>query len=228
MKFLLTSGGITNASIQAALVDLLGKPISECSALIIPTGMHPFPGGGTGAWQAVSGASPHPFVGLGWKEMALLELTALPTVRRENWVPAVQQADALLVWGGDVLYLCHWMRESGLAQLLPMLERTVYVGMSAGSIAVTPVNCDAEFDLAFVPDDSDIGQDAGTALALVDVTLDPHLDNPEMPDTTAANIEAWASGVPVPVYTIDDDTALRIVDGRVEVVSEGTWHLFGG
>ena len=75
--------------------------------------------------------------------------------REESWVPAVREADALLVWGGDVLYLSHWMRQSGLADLLPSLSETVYVGVSAGSIVVTPYNCDAEFDLQFVPAGSD-------------------------------------------------------------------------
>jgi dipeptidase E len=228
MKFLLTSGGISNASIADALVDLLGKPISESTAMIVPSGMYPFPGGGAGAWQAASGTSSLPLVGLGWKSMSLLELTALPTIRPENWMPAVRAVDALLVWGGDVLYLCHWMRESGLADLLPSLGDTVYVGVSAGSIAMSPVNCDAEFDLAFVPDGSAMAEGAERGLGLVDVTLYPHLDNPEMPDTTLANIGKWASTVTVPTYAIDDQTALRIVDGQVDVVSEGRWHLFNG
>jgi len=226
MKFLLTSGGISNPSIADALVDLLGKPIAEASALFIPTAIYPFPVGPVMAWRAICGKGPNPLCELGWKSLGVLELTALPTIRRENWVPAVREADALLVWGGDVLYLTHWMRQSGLADLLPSLTETVYVGVSAGSIAVTPYNCDAEFDLQFVPDGSDMGQGADRALGLVDFTLYPHLDHPEMPDTTLANIEKWASGIPVPTYAIDDHTAIKVVDGTPEVVSEGTWRLF--
>jgi len=226
MKFLLTSGGISNPSIADALVGLLGKPIAEASALFIPTAIYPFPVGPVMAWRAICGKGPNPLCELGWKSLGVLELTALPTIRRENWVPAVREADALLVWGGDVLYLTHWMRQSGLADLLPSLTETVYVGVSAGSIAVTPYNCDAEFDLQFVPDGSDMGQGADRALGLVDFTLYPHLDHPEMPDTTLANIEKWASGIPVPTYAIDDHTAIKVVDGTPEVVSEGTWRLF--
>ena len=103
-------------------------------------------------------------------------------------MPAVRAADALLVWGGDVLYLTHWMRESGLADLLPSLEKTVYVGVSAGSIAVTPYNCDAEFDQQFVPEGSDMGSGAERALGLVDFTIYPHLDDPDMPDTARDSI----------------------------------------
>ena len=226
MKFLLTSGGISNPSIAAALVDLLGKPIAESSALFIPTAIYPFPGGGGMAWQAICGKGPNPLCQLGWKSLGVLELTALPTIRPENWVPAVKEADALLVWGGDVLYLTYWMRQSGLADLLASLTDPVYVGVSAGSIAVTPYNCDAEFNLQFVPDGHDMAAGAERALGLVDFTLYPHLDHPEMPDTTLANIAKWASGIPVPTYAIDDETAIKVVGGAPEVVSEGNWRLF--
>jgi dipeptidase E len=227
MKLLLTSGGVRNPSIRDALVGLLGKPIEECSALFVPTGVYPFPGGAGMAWKAISGQAASPLCELGWKSLGVLELTALPTIREENWAPLVRETDALLVWGGDVLYLTHWMRRSGLAGLLPSLTETVYVGVSAGSIALTPYNCDAEFDLQFVPPGSDMGQEAGRALGLVDFTLYPHLDHPEMPDTALANIEKWASGIPVPTYAIDDQTAIKVVDGEVEVISEGRWKLIG-
>lgn len=226
MKLLLTSSGISNPSISDALVDLLGKPIAESSALFIPTAIYPFPGGAGMAWQAICGKAQSPLCELGWKSLGVLELTALPTIREENWVPMVREVDTLLVWGGDVLYLCHWMRQSGLANLLPSLTESVYVGVSAGSIAVTPYNCDAEFDLEFVPAGSDMRLEAERTLGLVDFTLYPHLGHEDMPDASLANIEKWTSGIPVPTYAIDDETAIKVVDGTVEVVSEGNWKLF--
>jgi dipeptidase E len=226
MKFLLTSGGISNPSISAALLELLGKPIAESSALFIPTAIYPFPVGPEMAWKAITGRGPNPMCELGWKSLGVLELTALPSIRRENWAPAVEAADALLVMGGDVLYLTYWMRQSGLADLLPKLGGKVYVGISAGSIAVTPYNCDAEFDLGFMPDGHEMANGAERALGLVDFTLYPHLGHPEMPDTTLENIGKWASGIPVPTYAIDDATAIKVVDGVPEVVSEGNWHRF--
>jgi dipeptidase E len=225
MKFLLTSAGISNPSISDALVEMLGKPIDESSALFIPTGIYPFNGGGVQAWKAISGKATNPLVELGWKSIGVLELTAVPTIRRENWVPTLLDTDALLVWGGDVLYLTYWMRESGLADLFASLTETVYVGVSAGSIVVTPYNCDAEFDLQFVPDGSPMGVGADRALGLVDFTLYPHLEHPDMEDTRLANIEKWASGIPVPTYAIDDQTAIKVIDGTAEVVSEGSWKL---
>ncbi|WP_347755895.1 Type 1 glutamine amidotransferase-like domain-containing protein [Agrococcus sp. ProA11] len=225
MKFLLTSMGISNASIEGALVGLLGKPIAESTALIIPTAAYPFPVGASMAWEAISGNAPGPMAELGWKWLGVLELTALPTIREEHWVPVVRSVDALLVWGGDVLYLCHWMRQSGLADLLDAMPDTVYVGVSAGSIAVTSFNPDAAFNLAFVPDGSDMALEADRTLGLVDFALYPHLDQDDMEDASLASITQWASGIPAPTYAIDDATAITVVDGEVEVVSEGSWQL---
>jgi dipeptidase E len=81
MKFLLTSSGISNPSIEEALVGLLGKPIAESSALIIPTAIYPFPEGAAGAWQAISGNAQSPLCELGWKSLGVLELTALLSMR---------------------------------------------------------------------------------------------------------------------------------------------------
>jgi dipeptidase E len=226
MKFLLTSSGISNPSIDDALVGLLGKPIAESSALIVPTAIYPFPGGAAGAWRAVCGKAPSPLCELGWKSLGILELTALPSIQEESWIPTVRETDALLVWGGDVLYLCYWMRQSGLADLLPSLSESVYVGVSAGSIAMTPYNCDAEFDLQFVPEGSDQAHEGDRALGLVDFALRVHLDREGFEDSSMDNVSKWASEVPVPTYAIDDQTAIKVADDAIDVVSEGNWKLF--
>ena len=222
MKLLLTSAGIKNASIQDALVDLLGKPIGDASALCIPTAMygHPWVGPGEKAWQFISGREPEcPMCELGWKSLGVLELTALPSIDDERWVPLVEETDVLLASGGDALYLCHWMRRSGLANLLPSLDETVWVGLSAGSMVMTPRIGD-DF-VGWKPP----GGGDGT-LGLVDFAIFPHVDHPELSENTMANAEKWAAGVQVPGYAIDDETAIRVTDGQVEVVSEGHWKLF--
>ncbi len=219
MKLLLTSSGISNTSIYNALVDLLGKSIAESCALCIPTGMYPFPGGASGAYQFISGTAPSPMCGLGWKSLGVLELTALPSINKEYWVAAVQETDALLVWGGDVMYLCRWMRESGLADLLPSLRETVYVGVSAGSILTAPI-----FGETYDDPNTPFVIDKG--LGLVDFALLPHLDHENHPESSTANAERMAAEVPVPTYGIDDQTAIQVIDGAVEVVSEGHWKLF--
>jgi dipeptidase E len=220
MRFLLTSAGIRNASIHDALVELLGKPIAESDALCIPTALYAHPWAGPRqAWRFVSGKEPRsPMTGLGWKSLGLLELTALPSLDEERWVPLVREADVLLVDGGDAAYLCHWMRASGLADLLPSLSETVWVGVSAGSMVLTPrVGAD------FVTWHSPAGD---STLGVVDFSIYPHLDNPDLPENTMAGAQRWAAGLSGSAYAIDDETAIKVVDGAVEVVSEGHWKLF--
>ncbi len=220
MRLLLTSGGITNVSIRKVLVDLLGKPIAESSALCIPTAAYAMPGGAGMAWKLISGRALSPLCELGWRSLGVLELTVLPSIDQELWVPLVKQTDALLVGGGDPLFLCEWMRRSGLAQLFPLLEDVVYVGVSGGSLVMGP-NVGEEFVFSNRP----IGGDE--ALGLVNFSMFPHVDNERLlPDHSMANAERWAARLPVPGYAIDDQTALRVTDGTVQVVSEGHWKLF--
>ena len=223
MKLLLTSAGIKNTSIHDALVELLGKPIPESSALCIPTASYAMVGGGAGgAWRFISGNEPRcPMCESGWKSLGVLELTALPSIDQEQWVPLVQETDALLVNGGNALYLCHWMRQSGLADLLPSLE-AVYVGLSAGSMVMTP-RIGEEFVESYLwrrP----TGED--TMLGVVDFSIFPHLDHKDLPENTMADAERWAAALTVPAYAIDDETAIQVTDASVDVVTEGHWKQF--
>lgn len=219
MKYLLTSAGIKNASIHDALLELLGKPIGECSALAITTTSYALPNGPVMAWRFVSGLEPQcPMCELGWKSVGVLELSALPSLKRELWVPWVQAANVLLVNGGDPLYLAYWMQQSGLADLLPSWQG-VYVGLSAGSMVMAPRI--GEFFVEWTPP---TGGDE--TLELVDFAIYPHLDHPELPYNTMANAEKWAAGIGIPAYAIDDETAIKVADGRVEVVTQGHWRQF--
>lgn len=242
MKALLTSSGIQNRSIRGALEDLLGKPIAESNALFIPTAVYPFPGGPGMAWRALSGQGSSVLADLGWKSLGVLELSVLPSIEEAAWVPTVRDADALLVWGGDPLFLASWMRRSGLTDLLPSLRpEAVYVGVSAGSIAATttfvetydepprgnegPVSSEK---VVFATPDGDVDRllVTGRGAGLVDFAVIPHLENPRHPDASLANAEKWAAHIPAPTYAIDDESAVKVVDGTVEVVSEGQWKLF--
>ena len=242
MRALLTSAGITNRSIHDALVDLLGRPIAESNALFIPTAIYPFPGGPGMAWRAISGQTSSPLCDLGWKSLGLLELSVLPSIDEAAWVPSVRDADALLVWGGDPLFLAQWMRRCGLTDLLPTLRpEAVYVGVSAGSIAAAttfgetyvdpPRGTDGPLkaeDVVFTTPDGQVdrilvtGQGAG----LVDFAVIPHLEHPDHADASLANAQKWAAHIPSPTYAIDDQSAVTVADGVVRVVSEGQWQLF--
>jgi dipeptidase E len=220
LKLLLTSAGVKNPSIHEALVNLLDRPIAESSALCIPTAAygHPNVGPGQVPWRFISGQSDNPMVELGWKSVGVLELTALPSIDEDHWVPLVRETDVLLVSGGDALYLCHWMRECGLADLLPSLTDTVWVGLSAGSMVMTP-----RIGEDFVGWKPPTGGDE--TLGLVDFAICPHVNGEGLPGNTMAEAESWAAGIEGPAYAVDDETAFKVVDGTVEVVSEGQWTL---
>jgi dipeptidase E len=149
----------------------------------------------------------------------VLELTALPSLGKEHWVPVVQETDVLLVNGGDPMYLCYWMRQSGLADLLPSLRETVYVGLSAGSMVMTP-NIGEDFVRWKPPTGGD------KTLGIVDFSIFPHLDHEMLPQNTMADAERWAADLGAQAYAIDDETAIKVADGVVEVVSEGHWKRF--
>jgi dipeptidase E len=220
VRLLLTSGGIKNPSIHNALVELLGKPIVECNALCITTASygHPY-AGPPRAWSFIAGQEEHAMTALGWKSVGVLELTALPSLGKERWLPWIQAADALLVNGGDAMFLCHWMRESGLAELLPTLPNLVWAGLSAGSMVMTPRigKIFVNWPLAEEGDDETLG--------VVDFSIFPHLDHPDLKWNIMANAEKWFADIAGPAYVIDDETAITVVDGNVEVISEGHWHL---
>ena len=220
MKLLLTSAGIKNTSIHDALVELLGKPIAESSALCIPTAIICLPRRCRQCMAADQRTSRQPLVRTGLEVLGSAGAHRAAQHREEHWVPMVQETDALLVGGGDPLYLCYWMQQSGLADLLPSLRETVWVGVSAGSLVMAP-NVGEEFVYGSPPT---TGGDR--ALGLVDFAMFPHLDHEAMPDHSMANAEKWAAELPVPGYAIDDQTAIKVVDGTVEVVSEGHWKLF--
>jgi dipeptidase E len=217
LKLLLTSGGVTNSSIRDALVELLGKPIEESSALCVPTAQwgHPMCGpvsvrgfvSGLPPWGGMSS--------LEWQSLGVLELTALPSIGEARWVPWVREADVLLVDGGDATFLCHWLRQSGLWDILATLPDLVWVGVSAGSMVMTPRIGNDFVEWPSAPDDRTLG--------IVDFSIFPHLDNPDLPWNTMAAAERWADTIAGPAYAVDDQTAFKVVDGTVEVVSEGQW-----
>lgn len=219
MKLLLTSAGISNVSIRNALVDLLGKPIEESKALFIPTAIYGITGGAEIIRKVICGTMGDPFCEAGWKSLGLLELTALPTMKKELWVTILQETDALLVGGGDCQYLCYWMQQSGLAEMLPSLfHKIVYVGLSAGSMIMT------RFGTTY--GNHTLPAETEKSLGFVDFAIHPHLDHEWFPDNSLANLEKLANTIPVPSYAIDDNTAIKVIGNHSEVVSEGNWKLF--
>jgi dipeptidase E len=221
MKLLLTSGGVTNASIREALIRMLGKPIADSKALFIPTAQWGQPAcNPVSVWKSTADRwdDGPGLVGLGWRSVGVLELTALPSIPEERWMPWVRDADVLLVDGGEARYLYTWMRQSGLAEMLTELPDTVWVGVSAGSMVMTP-RVGTEF-LDWQPNGPD------DTLGLVDFSIFPHLDYPGWPNNTLDAALRWAERIPGRSFAIDDQTAIAVIDDRVEVISEGHWEQF--
>lgn len=217
MKMLLTDAGIQNPSIQAALVEMLGKPIEECNALAIPTALYGHPLAGPHmAQRFFTSTSGNVMLELGWKTLGVLELTALPTLQREIWVPLLEEADALLVAGGDCAYLAYWLRESGLAEMLSDLK-AIWVGLSAGSLVMTPRTGRNFINWPTAGADD-------TMLGFVDFAIFPHVDTPGMAAHTMSKAEEWFQTMDIPAYVTDDQTAIKVVDGEIEVISEGNWR----
>src|SRR5436190_11203641 len=108
------------------------------------------------------------------------------------------------------------MRQSGLADLLPFLRaETVYVGVSGGAMVATPDFGGASYD------ESEPLTGSDKALGLVDFSVFPHLDREDgIPASPLAEIEAWAFFLPETAYVIDDQTAIKVVDGNLDVVTE--------
>jgi dipeptidase E len=218
MKLLLTSAGVKNESIMKSLIEMLGKPISESNALCIPTAIYAIPNGPRHAWDFLSGHATTPMCELGWKSMGVLELTALPSIDKELWIPKVKEADVILVNGGDPLYLNYWMNQSGLAELLPTLN-VVYVGLSAGSMIMAP-RIGYDFVGWTQPEMTD------KTLNYVNFAIFPHLDHEMLPDNKMENAVKWAESMDCDCYAMDDQTAIKVVEGVVEVITEGNWKVF--
>ena len=242
ISLLLTSSGVSNSTIADALIDLLGKPIAEANALFVPTGIYPFRGGPRFAWSPIDGASSSRMCKLGWKTMGVLELTALPSIDKNIWLPSIEEADVLLVWGGDPLFLSYWMAKSGLTELLPSLSQDlVYVGVSAGSMVAASTFAETysaprgaagspltSEEIIFSTPNGHVSRTLVTAkgMGLTEFAVIPHFENPDHPDASLPNAETWAARLPGPVYAIDDKTAIKVTKGSATIVSEGQWKLF--
>lgn len=231
MKLILTSVGLSTEPIRDAMVSLTGKALGECRAVLVPTAIYASPDGPTGGALTVTEVA-----GYGWAELGVVELTALPTLPAEYWSPAVESADVIIVSGGNGGYLSHWMFESCFADVVrAQVQRgAVYLGISAGSMMATVgYNVhkqtlqqtgryyDDEYD-EYAPD----GAGSDRALGLVDFVVRPHYLADYYPALNRDLMLAAAAKVAVPLYAIDDDTAIAVHDGVATVVGDGSWELF--
>lgn len=218
MKYLLTSGGVRNESIKKALIELLGKPIEECSALCITTASYARSNGAKLAYEFINGISETPMCDLGWKNIGNLELSAVSQVDKEVWTKQVHEADAFLVNGGDPLFLYYWMKESGFDRMIPSLD-AVYVGLSAGSMVMAPrIGSDFVNWNKYELSDETCGH--------VHFSIFPHLNHPMMPDNNLETAQSWFEEIGNEAYAIDEETAIKVDGHHIEIISEGVWKKF--
>ena len=226
MKLLLTSNGLANNSIKDALEDLVGKHRNEIKIVFIPTAA--FCTDETAHekhdWLAKDINDAKEFCGH-------FRIVSLADVSKEEMLSSLEYADVIFIGGGNAFYLSYWMDKLGLFDELPrLLESRVYAGISAGTMIATQSlrtvshaikNTEffnqGKFD-EFVPG----GKANSRTAKLVDLVVRPHYGRRDFDEEYLEDI---ARDVGYPLYALDDQSALKIIDGKVEVISEGTWKL---
>lgn len=217
MKLLLTSAGNTNTSIEKSLLELLGKSPAESHLTFIPTAMHPEKG--DKSWVVDDMQN---FKKLGFKTFDVIDLAV---VGEDIWKPSFEQADVLVFGGGNVKFLLEWMRKSGVEKVLPQLLTTkVYIGISAGSMITAAHISLTSSAILYYEETGNL--DDMNGLGLVDFEIRPHLNSPWFSKVRLEYLENLKSSTKSPFYAIDDATAVQVVDGKIDVVSEGEWKLF--
>ncbi len=216
MKLLLTSCGVYNKSIAQALLKLLNKPFSKSSMVYITTASNL--DAGDKSWLIDDLVR---FKNLGFSSIDIIDIAAIP---QANWLPRIKAADVMVFGGGNEAYLMHWIKKSGLAKVLPgLLKKKVYVGISAGSM-VTAKN------LSDVISKKIFGEDIAEyhikgALGLVDFQICPHFNSKHFPKNRLDNIAKLSKQVKEAIFAIDDSTAIQVINGELEIISEGKWHI---
>jgi dipeptidase E len=218
MKLLLTSNGLANQSIAQALFDLVGKPASETTIVFIPTAMNVATGDKGWFINDLNNIKKQ-----GCKFVDIVDISALP---REVWQPKIERGDVLFFSGGNTYHLMYWLKESGLAGLLPELLKTrVYAGISAGSMVTNPSLTLTSSNKKIYYEEN-FGYRSEEALNFVDVYVRPHFNSTGHPLVNKEYIEQIAKETGKAIYALDDESALKIIDGQVEVITEGEYLKF--
>ena len=218
MKLLLTSKGINNKTIADALLELAGKPAGEINLAFIPTAANANKDNKIYFIDNLYELKQQKY-----KTIDIVDISALP---KWNWLPRLELADILFFEGGDSNHLMRSIEESGLKELLPELLKTrVWVGVSAGSIITAPTLASGSREKMLSYKER-FGYEAKSGLGLVDFYIRPHLNAPNHPDSNAEVLMKKAPTIPGILYAIDDQMAIKVVDGKMEIIGEGKYLVF--
>lgn len=216
MKLLLTSSGLANISIANALFELTGKKPEETTIVFIPTASNVKIGDKD--WLIAD------LINLKKQNFKSIEITDISAVDEKIWKPCLERADVLYFEGGNSYYLMRWLNKSGLSKLLPeLLKNKVYVGVSAGSMVTNP---DLALKLSpIIYEENRLETEELKGLNLVDFYFLPHLNSEHFKKMRRENIEKVGQEISRPIYALDDNSALKIINGKIEVISEGEWFV---
>jgi dipeptidase E len=214
MKLLLTSAGIANKSIEGALLGLLdGKP-EETSVVFVPTAANVEVG--DKGWLIDD------LVNLKRMNFKSVDIADISAVEENIWRPKFEEADVLFFEGGNPYYLMEWINKSGLKLLLPQFLKTkVYVGVSAGSM-VAGKNLNVKIMHTAYEEDFNKDQNM-EGVGLTDFNFFPHLNSPDFKKVREGLMGELTKEIPEKIYALDDNSALKVIDGKIEAISEGKW-----
>ena len=217
MNLLLTSGGLSNDSIIDSLKDLTKSSFDKLKLAFVPTASNMESGD---KWWLLDDLET--IRKLKFKSIDLVDISALP---RKIWKKRLEEADVLLFEGGNTFHLNYWVHHSGLSKLLPELLKTrVYVGISAGTIIMTPSLILSSSEKEPL---REIGEEViEKGLAFVDFLVEPHMNNSHFPENTFVQLEKRSRDIPHTIYALDDNSAVKVNNEKVEVISEGEWKKF--
>ena len=225
MKLLLTSGGITNDTLAKELEGLAGKPFAELKIAFIPSAAYGDPSDDK-SWLI---KDMHRLIERG----ATVAVISLADLTSEEIAEQLEPVDVIFVGGGQTFYLSWLMQQKGMFDLLPELLKTkVYAGISAGSMITTPNLRTVSFAIC-KPEISDEklgllgpkGRSSASTLDLVDFLFRPHMNSDYRSDISLEKVQQVVNATGIKAYALDDNSAVRVVDGKATPVGGGEWHL---
>ena len=209
VKLLLTSSGLSDQPTCDALVALSGRPLADQRVAVVPTAANVVPG--DKGWLVAD------YLHVQRAGFAALDIVDVSALEPAVWRSRLEEADVLVVTGGDTTHLLRWLRRSGMADDLPTLLRDrVYVGISAGSMVTGP-HLRLSQSPQPEPDDS-------RGLGLVDFLVVPHLDSPGFPAAAESAVRAALAGLAHRTFALADGRAVAVDGTEVRVVGTGR-HL---
>lgn len=217
MKLLLTSAGIQNKSIENELVRLFGRPFTEAKIIFIITPAMVKEGD---KWWLIND-----LVNLKNLKPASLDIIDIVAIPKEDSYRRLKEADIIVGGGGNTFHFMECIKNIGLDKdFKDIIKDKVYMGIGAGSM-ITTKELSAEIDRGLY------GEIAGrnikyTGLNFVNIFILPHYDSEWFPDLKEERIGEILKNLDVPVYLLDDNSAVVVEDDKISIVSEGEYKVF--